>query len=48
MALVRRRDGGAEGYLLAPVGDVGVEAVVVDADVVVRVAGSEGDLEVGG
>lgn len=46
MALVRRRDGGSVGYLLAPVGHVGFEAVVVDADAVVRVAGSEGDLEV--
>ena len=46
VSLVRGRDGGSEGHLLALVGDVGVEAVVVDSDVVVRVAGGEGDLEV--
>lgn len=47
MALVRGGDGGTVGDLLVLVGDVGVEAVVVDSDVVVGVAGGEGHLEVG-
>lgn len=47
VALIGGRDGGAEGDLLALVSDVGFEAVVVDSDVVVRVAGDERDLETG-
>jgi len=48
VALVDGRDGGAVGDLLAPVSDVGFEAVVVDSDVVVRVARDKRDLEIGG
>lgn len=47
VALIGGGDGGAEGHLLAPVSDVGFEAVVVDSDVVVRVARDERDLEIG-
>lgn len=46
VALVGGGDGGAEGDLLAPVGGVDVEPVVVDADLIVGVSGGEGDLEV--
>jgi len=46
VALIGGRDGGAVGDLLAPVSDVGFEAVVVDSDVVVRVARDKRDLEV--
>lgn len=48
VALVRRRDGRTEGDLLAPVAGVHEEPVVVDPDLVVRVPGRHGDLEVGG
>jgi len=48
VALVGRRDGGAEGDLLVAIGGVHVEPVVVDADLVVGVSGGDGDLEVGG
>lgn len=41
-------DLGTVGDLLAVVGGVGVEAVVVDAELVVGVAGVDGDLEVDG
>lgn len=47
VALIRRRDGGSEGDLLAPVGHIGVETVVVDADFVVGIARGKCDLEVG-
>ena len=48
MALVRRRDGCTVGDLLVAVGDVGVQPVVVDSDIVVGIAGGESDLDVGG
>lgn len=48
VALVGGGDGGAEGDLLAVIGGVDVEPVVVDADLVVGVSGGEGHLEVGG
>lgn len=48
VALVRRRYGGVVGDLLAPVGGVGVEFVVVDSDSSVGVSGGDGDLKVGG
>ncbi|GLT47698.1 hypothetical protein SLA2020_213710 [Shorea laevis] len=48
LALVHRRDSSTEGNLLVVVGGVNVELVVVDADLVVGVAGGDGDLEIGG
>ena len=48
VALVCRLDEDGESNLLAAVGGVGVELVVVDPDLVVRVAGGDGDLDVGG
>lgn len=48
VALVGGGDAGPVGDLLAAVDGEDVEAVVVDADLVVGVAGGEGDLEVGG
>lgn len=48
VALVEGRDPVGEGDLLGLVGGVDVEAVVVDADAVVGVAGGDGDLELGG
>lgn len=48
VALVGCREESGEGDLLAAVGGVDVEAVVVDADAFVGVAGGEGDLDVGG
>lgn len=47
MTLVHRRDGGVISDLLAPVGGVGVRSVVVNAYVVVGVAGEDGDLDGG-
>lgn len=44
MALVGVGERGGEGDLLAPVGGVDVERVVVDADARVGVVGGEGDL----
>lgn len=46
--LIAWRDASAEGDLLAVVGGVDVEAVVVYADLVVGVAGADGDLEARG
>lgn len=48
VALVCRRYGCTVRDLLVPVGGVDVEPVVVDADLVVRVPGRYGDLEIGG
>lgn len=48
MALVGSGELGGERNLLAPVGSVEVELIVVNADTGVRVAGEESDLEVGG
>lgn len=47
VSLIRRRDRCSESDLLAMVSSVDVKAVVVDADLVVRVPGRESDLEVG-
>ncbi|GLT90106.1 hypothetical protein SLE2022_080580 [Rubroshorea leprosula] len=47
-ALERRRDCSGEGDLLAVVGGVNVELVVVDAGSVVGIAGFDGDLKIGG
>lgn len=47
VALVRRRDGGPVCDLLIPVGHVGVEAVVVNSDVVVWVSRRQRDLKIG-
>ena len=46
VALVGRRDGGSVRDLLAPVDHVDFEAVVVNTDVVVRVARDERDLKI--
>lgn len=48
VALVNGGYGGVVGDLLALVGGVGVELVVVDAELVVWVAGDDGDLDCGG
>lgn len=48
MALVGGGDEVREGNLLAAVGGVGVEFLIVDADLVVGVAGGDGDLDVDG
>ena len=48
VALVYRRDERRERDLLRTVGRVDVEPVIVDADLVVRVSGGDGDLEAGG
>nr|GMD41638.1 hypothetical protein Csa_6G454480 [Ipomoea batatas] len=48
VALVHRRDSGGEGDLLVAVDGEDGEAVVVNPDVVVRVAGFDGDLDGGG
>ncbi|CAH9117784.1 unnamed protein product [Cuscuta europaea] len=48
MTLVDRRDIGVESDLLAVVRSVGLEPVVVNADVAVGVPGDDGDLDVGG
>ncbi|PON97416.1 hypothetical protein TorRG33x02_068830 [Trema orientale] len=48
VALVGGRDSGAVGDLLVVVDREDVEPVVVDPDLVVRVARGDGDLEVGG
>lgn len=48
MALVGGGDDGGDGDLLVAVGGVDEEAIVVDADAVVGVAGVEGDLQHGG
>lgn len=48
VALVGRLNDGTESDLLVPVNGVDVEAVVVDADLVVRVPGGDGDLDTGG
>lgn len=48
VALVGRRQQRGEGDLLAVVGGVDVDPVVVDPDPLVGVAGGEGDLEGGG
>lgn len=48
MALIRGRKQIREGDLLAVVGGVDVEFVVVNADSLVRVSGRDGDLEGGG
>lgn len=47
VALVRRRQQRRQRDLLAAVGGVDVDSVVVNADAVVRVAGGESDLEGG-
>lgn len=48
MPLVRSRDPGPQCDLLVPVRGVDIHPVVVDPDVVVGVAGGDGDLERGG
>jgi len=48
VVLVCRREGGPEADLLASIGGVDVHFGVVDGDLVVRVAGGDGDLEDGG
>lgn len=48
VALVHRGYESREGDLLATVCRIDVELVVVDADLVVRVSGGDGDLEAGG
>ena len=48
MALVRRRNRCSVSDLLALVADVDVKPVIVDADLVVGIPGSDGDLEVRG
>lgn len=48
MALIRGGQQRWEGDLLAVIGGVDVEFVVVNADFIVGVAGGESDLEIGG
>lgn len=48
VALVDRRNSGEVSDLLAPVGSVNVEFVVVNTNFVIRVSGRDRNLEVGG
>ncbi|TYK04331.1 hypothetical protein E5676_scaffold21333G00010 [Cucumis melo var. makuwa] len=48
VALVGRLNAGTESDLLVTVNGVDVEAVVIDSDLVVGVAGRDGDLDTGG
>lgn len=48
VALVERLQRGIDGHLLADVGSVGADPVIIDADPPVRVSRQDGELQAGG